>query len=138
MIRSAFWLALLLPLLAACASKGPDMKLLEKTMDEYAIVVRWDDIDGAYEFVDPKVREERPMTALERERLKQVQVTGYEVKRTALLGPERMRQMVEIRLVNRHTQVERIIVDDQIWRWDEEGKRWWLASGLYDPSATRR
>ncbi len=136
MMRSAVVL-LLLALLTACSSRGPDLKDLEKLMDSYAIAVRWGDLDGAYEFVDPKTREARPMSAVERERLRQVQVAGYEVKRSAMIDPERMRQVVEIRLVNRHTQVERIVVDSQVWRWDAPLKRWWLESGLYDPTAAR-
>jgi len=127
----------LLLLLAGCASKGPDMKSLEQLMESYAVAVRWGDLDGAWEFVDPKTRKERPLSGIERERLKQFQVSGYEVKRTALVSDERMRQMVEIRLINRHTQRERTVVDNQLWRWDAEIKRWWLESGLYDPSGTQ-
>lgn len=136
MLRSAIVL-LLFALLTACASRGPDLKDLEKLMDSYAVAVRWGDLDGAYEFVDPKTRKEKPMSAVERERLRQVQVAGYEVKRSGMVDAVRMRQVVEIRLVNRHTQVERIVLDDQIWRWDEPLKRWWLESGLYDPTAAR-
>lgn len=130
-------LLLCLALLAACGSRGPDLKDLEKLMESYAIAVRWGDLDGAYEFVDPKTRETDPMSAVERERLRQVQVAGYEVKRSGMVDPGRLRQVVEIRLVNRHTQVERIVLDEQVWRWDEPLKRWWLESGLYDPTAAR-
>jgi hypothetical protein len=41
-----------------------------------------------------------------------------------------MEQIVEIRLINRNTQAERIVTDVQIWRWDEKAKRWWLTTGL--------
>ncbi len=130
-------LPLLLLLLVACSSKGPDLKELEKLMDNYAIAVRWGDLDAAWEFVDPDTRKNKPLTGFDRERLQQFQVTGYEVKRTGMLDNDRMRQMVEIRLVNRHTQIERTVVDDQIWRWEDSIKQWWLVSGLYDPAKSR-
>jgi len=38
--------------------------------------------------------------------------------------------------VNRNTQVEKVITDIQLWRWDDEAGRWWLASGLPDLDAT--
>jgi hypothetical protein len=43
-------------------------------------------------------------------------------------------QMVEIRLVNRHTLVERTVLAREHWRWDEDAKRWWLMNGLPDIS----
>lgn len=130
-------LPFLLLLLVACASKGPDMKELEKLMESYAVAVRWGDLDAAWEFVDPETRKDNPLTGFDRERLQQFQVTGYEVKRTAMLDDARMRQMVEVRLVNRHTQIERTVIDDQIWRWEEGIKQWWLVSGLYNPTKSR-
>lgn len=130
-------LPLLLLLLVACSSKGPSMKDLEILMESYAIAVRWGDLDGAWEFVDPETRKNKPLTGLERERLQQFQVAGYEVKRTGMIDGDRMRQMVEIRLINRNTQIERIVVDDQVWRWEPEIKRWWLVSGIYDPTKGR-
>lgn len=130
-------LPLLLLLLVACSSKGPSMKDLEILMESYAIAVRWGDLDGAWEFVDPETRKNKPLTGLERERLQQFQVAGYEVKRTGMIDGDRMRQMVEIRLINRNTQIERIVVDDQVWRWEPEIKRWWLVSGIYDPTQGR-
>jgi hypothetical protein len=39
---------------------------------------------------------------------------------------------VEIRLVNRNTQVERTLTDHQRWTYDPVAKRWWLVSGLPD------
>ena len=39
-------------------------------------------------------------------------------------------QVVEIGVVNEHTQTERAVVDRQRWRWDKQAKRWWLMTGL--------
>ena len=41
-------------------------------------------------------------------------------------------QTVEIRLVNRNTQIERSVIDHQRWRYDPATKRLWLTSGLPD------
>jgi hypothetical protein len=43
-----------------------------------------------------------------------------------------VRQTVEIGLVNINTQAARSVVDNQIWRYDEVQKRWWLTTGLPD------
>ena len=53
----------------------------------------------------------------------------------AFLPDGSMEQSVEIRLINRNTQAERIVMDTQIWRWNEKAKRWWLTTGLPDFTA---
>jgi hypothetical protein len=84
----------------------------------------------AWGYVDPAYRKENPVSDLEKERLKQIQVTGYEAKSQEVLSEGSIEQRVEIRLINRNTQAERIIIDTQIWRWDPKAKRWWLTTGL--------
>lgn len=37
-----------------------------------------------------------------------------------------------LRVINRNTQAERLVRSIELWRWDAERKRWWLASGLPD------
>ncbi len=121
----------LLALLAGCAA-GPDTRKRDEALFLYAGAIRWGDIDGALTFVDPKLLAERPMTAVERARFDQVQIAGYLVKSSAPISEDELMQIVEIRVVNRHTQVERLIVDRQHWRWDDEADSWWLLSGLPD------
>jgi len=57
--------------------------------------------------------------------------------RNIALSPDGMtlEQNVELRLVNRHTQVERTLLDRQRWRFDPIAKRWWQESGLPDLDA---
>jgi len=43
-------------------------------------------------------------------------------------------QVVEIKMFNSHQGLERTIIDEQEWRYDEERKRWLLHSGLPDPT----
>jgi hypothetical protein len=44
---------------------------------------------------------------------------------------------LEIKLINRHTQAERSILDRQHWRFDAARQRWWLTSGLPDITESR-
>ena len=120
--------------LAACASTQKHSRdLLRISLYDYAGAIRWNDFAGAASnFVDPEVLAKRPMRNVDVQRYEQVQVTGYTVRGTEQVSPESYRQVVEIRLVNRHTQTERVVMDAQHWRYDAEQKRWWLTSGLPD------
>lgn len=131
--RTGLVLALLL---AACASSG-QRSPRDQMLYDYVSAVRWSDFDAAARFLDPDVLERDPMTDLERERYRQFQVSGYDVKSASEPAEGEYEQVVEIRVVNRHTQVEKVITDRQRWRWDPEAKRWWLASGLPDLDAQR-
>ena len=123
------FLALLLAVLAGCGV-GSQQDVRQTTLFNYAGAIRWGHIDDAWSMVDPEYARKHPMSALDRERFEQVQVTGYLVKGTQMLSETEMAQVVEIRLINRHTQAERVITDRQLWRWDEDARCWWLTTGL--------
>lgn len=123
--------ALCLLLLAACGTTST-RNPMQMALGEYAAAIRWNEFSRAEEFLDPLYRESHALSDLERERLKLIQVTGYEVKRSALEGEGVLEQEVEIRVVGRLTQEERRVLDHQRWRYDEAGKRWWLMTGLPD------
>ena len=125
--------ALAVMLLTACGSMGATKRSpRDQALYTYVSAVRWSDFEAAVNFLDPEVRKAKPITDLEMERYKQFQVSGYEVKGATEVAEDRYEQVVEIRIINRNTQVERIITDRQEWRWDAEAKRWWLMSGLPD------
>ena len=126
----------LLLMLAACASRGPDRRLLDETLYDYSSAIRWGELDAALAHVDPAVLAKRPLEPLDRRRFEQVQVTGYYVQKRGETAEGELHQLVELRLVNRHTQTERVVLDRQRWRWDAEARRWWLVSGL--PDLTQR
>lgn len=128
---------LLLLLLAACAGGVGQRSPLESALYEYVSAVRWSDFDAAHRFVDPALAAQRPYEGFVAERYKQFQVSGYEVKSRHEAADGTFEQVVEIRVVNRNTQVEKIITDRQRWRWDPEAGRWWLATGLPDLDAAR-
>lgn len=125
---------LLALLLGACAS-GPDSRMLDRTLYAYAGAIRWGEFDTALGFVEPEYRRAHPLTALEQQRFKQVGVSGYAVKEMQLGVEGEVRQVVEIRVFNRHTHAERAIIDRQTWRWDAQAERWWLTTGLPDLGA---
>ena len=132
-----FALAFGLVLLTACGGQTAQRSPRDQTLYHYVSAVRWSDFDIALNFVDPAVLEARPLSDAEKERYKQFQVSGYEVKSASEPAEGTYEQVVEIRVVNRNTQVEKVITDRQSWRWDAEAKRWWLVSGLPDLDATR-
>lgn len=80
--------------------------------------------------VDPKVREAKPLSDFELERLKQVQITNYNLVASVTLPDGRIAREVELGVVNRHTQAERVVRVREIWRYDEEAQRWWQTEGL--------
>jgi hypothetical protein len=125
-------------LLAACAVEKMRNKetILEETLKTYAATIRWGDMTQALAFVDPKYRETHPLTALDLARYKQVRVTAYNDSPATPISETEVRQIVEIGLVNINTQTARSVIDNQVWRYDEAEKHWWLTTGL--PDITRR
>lgn len=119
-------------LVAGCATDRRST-VLTSTLNRYANAVRWDGFASALEYVDPKWREEHPLSSLDQARYQQVRVGSYDDGDGPIpTGPDEIRQVVRIGLINKNTQVERTIVDRQTWTWDEAAQRWWLSSGLPD------
>ena len=104
--------------------------ILEDTLKNYAATIRWGDMLQAQAFVDPAFRQAHPMTDLDMQRYRQVQVTAYNDQPAAPLNELEVAQTVEIGLVNINTQAARSIIDHQVWRYDEKQKHWWLMTGL--------
>jgi hypothetical protein len=128
--------ALVAALLAGCASiAGNEQKLLEETLESYASVIRWGNIEEAMSFVDPATLKAHPVSKLDLARYHQVQVTAYNAQPPRHVGEHEVRQAVEIGLVNVNTQSARAIIDTQLWRYDAQAKRWWLETGLPDITA---
>lgn len=116
--------------LAACATPRGARSPLDQALYDYAGAVRWSEFEVAQTFLSPELQRTRALSDLEIERFKQVQVTDYQFKRAVSQDETRYVQLVEIRLINKHTQVERVLLDRQEWEKDPESERWWLVSGL--------
>lgn len=124
--------------LAGCAAmtSQSESRSLDLTLNAYANVIRWGDISQAIPFIDPETLKKHPLTPLDIERYKQVHFATYTEQPVVPVGAHEVRQVVKIGLINVNTQVERSIVDNQLWRYDEKDKRWRLISGL--PDITQR
>ncbi|MCK9537557.1 hypothetical protein [Dokdonella sp.] len=135
-IVTALLFTLLVSLASGCATEKMRSKetVLDETLRSYAATVRWGDMEQAMAFLDPGRRAEKPPTALELARYRQVRVSGYEELGVQPVGEDEVRQSVRIELVNVNTQRARSIVDHQVWKYDEAARRWWLTSGLPDIS----
>jgi hypothetical protein len=136
MLSSAMRAALLLPLVfgAGCGSLAThsENESLATTLQAYANVVRWGDFDQAVVFVDPQTLKDHPLSSIDMERYKQVKVASYNEQPPVPAGPHEVRQIVEIGVININTQIERSVIDKQLWRYDEKKKHWHLVSGLPD------
>lgn len=128
------WLlvALLGALLAGCATGQPKMSELDKLQYAWSAAIRWGDFEGAYNLVDPKLREEHPLTDVDFSRYKQVQISAYRDLGGSPLASGEIVREIEIGVINRNTLAERTVRYRESWRYDEAAKTWWLTSGLPD------
>lgn len=124
-------LACTMTLLAGCATTGNQMSALERMQYSWSAAIRWGDFEGAWNLVDPEYREANPMTDLQLERYKQVQVSHYR-ELTSRAGDGEAVREIEIGVINRHTMSERTQRYTEQWRYDAPTKTWWLANGLPD------
>lgn len=134
LFRISAVLIMLFGLSACVTSQGID-KSRGEALQQYAEMVRWNEWDGAVNFIAPEYQEEHPVTRLELDRLRLFRVTKYTVRSTQLYDEGKtVTQVVDINLFLKSKAVERIITDQQVWRYDEEAQAWFLHSGLPDPT----
>ena len=127
-------LLILLLAVAACTS-NPVEKSRSETFKQYETIVRWSQWDAAADFVSLEYQAEHPISRLDMDRLRLFRVTSYTL-RSAGVYDEGLtaRQTVEIKMFNTQQAVERTIIDEQLWKYDEERERWLLHSPLPDPT----
>ena len=121
--------------MAACTPPNSAEKSLREALKQYETIIRWSQWDAAADFVSPEYMADNPITRLDMDRLRLFRVTAYTVRSTGIYDEGKTaRQSVEIRMFNKNKGVERTIIDDQEWRYDDEKLRWYLHSGLPDPT----
>ena len=118
--------------LGSCGSLQANQgSVLDRTLYEFSSDIRWSDFEAAYAFVDPATKAVHPLSDLDRERYKQVEVSGYEVV-SKVDGPGTVDQQIRLDLINRNTQIPRSVSYREHWRWDPATKTWLLTTGLPD------
>jgi hypothetical protein len=99
--------------------------LLDNTISSYDASLRWSRWDAV---LSNRHKDAPAMPKLD---LDNVEVTGYEKRlKPVQLNDETAMQTVDISYVLRNKQVVKKIKDEQIWRYDEETKQWWLHSNF--------
>ena len=119
----------------AAQAEGPSRAQRSKlvpTQSAYVAAVRWGDFDKAEGFIDPQYLLQRPITDLQRERYRQIQVSSYRERSVGAGADGSIERRVEMGVINRNTQAERLVMVNERWRWDPQAKRWWQAAGLPD------
>ena len=124
-------------MLTACP-KTKEESDLSDTLLKYDTVVRWAQWDAAVDFVSPEYLEEHPVTRLDLDRLRLFKVTQYTVRSAVPVDEgDGLLQEVEIKMFNKNQARERSVLDEQYWKYDEERERWFLHTGLPDPTQGR-
>ncbi|HXH01080.1 MAG TPA: hypothetical protein VNI56_02665 [Xanthomonadaceae bacterium] len=130
------WLGAMLLMLAltgcAAAGRSKQMTALEMAQYQYSAAIRWGDFEGAWTVVDPEYRKAHPMTDLEFERYKQVQISGYRDLAAQVSPDGTAAREIQIGVINRHNLTERSTRYTERWRYDAVAKTWWITSGLPD------
>lgn len=135
-LRSVLFLGLAV-LLSGCPQTKEEQGLTE-TLQQYETIIRWAQWDAASDFVSPEYLSENPITRLDLDRLRLFKVTQYNVRSSAPLDAgQGLIQVVEIRMFNKNQARERVIIDEQYWKYNELTERWQLHSGLPDPTQKR-
>ena len=137
MLLKTFVVLGLAALLTACP-KTKEESDLSDTLLKYDTVVRWAQWDAAVDFIAPDYLEENPVTRLDLDRLRLFRVTQYSVRSAVPFDEGKgLIQVVEIKMFNKNQARERVIIDEQEWKYNEESERWQLHSGLPDPTQNR-
>ena len=132
--RTGIMLSLAVIVAAACTPNQVNQERGE-AFKQYETIIRWSQWDAAADFISADYQKEHPITRLEMDRLRLFKVTAYTVRSTGIFDEGMTaRQTVEIKMYNKTRGLERTIVDEQEWRYNEEIKRWMLHSGLPDPT----
>lgn len=123
---------LLASLPAQALGKRKQGQQLEQMQSALAAAIRWGEFEEAWELVDPRYRQAHPMTDLTLARYQQVQVSGYADRTSSVADDGSVLRNIDLRVINKHTMAERTVRYRELWRWDPEARRWWLAGGLPD------
>ena len=133
--RNTTLLTLLCVLALVACTANPTEKSRSEAFKQYETIIRWSQWDAAADFIAPEYIKDNPISRLAMDRLRLFRATAYTVRPTGIYDEGMTaRQTVEIKMFNSQQAVERTVIDEQEWRYNEERKRWLLHSGLPDPT----
>lgn len=122
---------LVLLLFSGCGGRLSKKQALDQTLYKYAKMMRWGNYQAAFGFLSPDIDKSKKPSRLDIDRLSQFNISSY-VAAPILPGEKdnEVIQDVELKLYNKHSKRERVVIDRQVWEYDEEQGNWWLTSGL--------
>lgn len=132
------WMALIALVLVGSAlpaqavGKRAKQRQLTETQMLFTKAMRWGEFEQAWSVVDPKVRQERMLSALELSRYEQIEISGYSEVGSMSEPDGTVVRLIDARMVNRNTMTERTVRLRERWRWDDQDEQWWLQDGLPD------
>jgi hypothetical protein len=104
-------------------------KSLDRTLYQYQGTVRWGYLEQLYGFLQPELAK----NAIVPNNLENIRVTGYDLLRAPTQVDEHsLTQTVVIRYVFVDRQVEKQLVDRQLWEFDPEKESWSRANPIPD------
>jgi hypothetical protein len=123
-LKLAFWFVFGL-MLTGCAHDYLLMKT-EEQLNGYAAAIRWNLFKRAVDYLATPPNPSPNWQALD-----QIKVTGYKATFRDLLPSGKIAlQTVEIRYLTGGGVVEKTLIDEQRWRFDDNRDRWLLETGL--------
>ncbi len=136
-MKKSVIIILLCLLVVSCGGRMSKKQSLDHTLYQYAKVMRWSDFNTALSFFSPDIEDEKKPKRLDIDRINQFSVSSY-VPSPIMPGDSdnSILQNVQIKLYNKHTKREKVVIDQQVWEYDDEIKKWWLLSGL--PNLTQQ
>ena len=140
MKAKSWWRLLVIPLAFALSAescdetRGPE-KVLKLTLRGYNSAWKWGKPEQLVAYQEPDWTTKHPDYKFQLERLAQYHVASYIETQTRRSAEDKVEQVVQIDLVNEHTQAVRSFVDRQEWKWDPKSQHWYLTTGLPDLSA---
>ena len=111
-------------LLAGCAAQD-EAHNLDLTLLAYERTIRWGQLYDSHKFQ----KDPQPVSQQERERLKQIKITGYDLI-TREHTPGKYVQVVDIKYYYEDQAVIRTITDTQEWEYVKDKRQWLLLTTL--------
>ncbi len=100
---------------------------LEQTLRRYEATVRWGYLEQIYDYLQPELAK----NAVIPDNLRNIRVTSYEaIRKPANIDEHSITQIVAIRYVFDDRQVEKQLVDRQLWEFNEETEVWSRANPI--------